>query len=129
MKTNKLKLFGLLLCIITITTMISCTKENGDINSNGANGTSSNVLNGTSWTDGYGTTATFQASTAWISQNYGAKKNKYSYQYNSPNLSLHPISGDGMLVDLTGKVENDIMYIYNPTITYGSTLIATLYKE
>lgn len=117
------KIAGVLLLVATLLMGSSCTKDNG------TSDTQSNSLNGTSWTDGYGTTASFQASTVWISQNYGAKKNKYSYQYNAPNISFTPISGDGMLVNLTGTVSNDIMYIHNPTITYGSTLIATLYKE
>ena len=120
------KKVGVLLLFAAMMMMVSsCTKDNNS----GGSGTQSNSLNGTSWTDGYGTTASFQASTVWISQNYGAKKNKYSYQYNAPNISFTPISGDGMLVNLTGTVSNDIMYIHNPTITHGSTLIATLYKE
>ena len=130
MKSFKKVKAGLVLVFAATMIMVSsCTKDiNGGGNSSGS-GTQSNGLNGTSWTDGYGTTASFQASTVWISQNYGAKKNKYSYQYNAPNISFTPISGDGMLVNLTGTVSNDIMYIHNPTITYGSTLIATLYKE
>lgn len=120
------------MCFIIASMMVSCDKENGLSGSSVSNGTStgsSNVLNGTSWTDGRGVTASFQSTTVWISKEYGAKKNKYSYQYKAPNLSLQPISGDGILTDLTGTVENDIMYIHNPTITYGSTLIYTLYKE
>ena len=112
----------LVLFFITVVTFVSCSKETSGNNA-------SNSLNGTSWTDGRGVTASFQSTTVWISKEYGAKKNKYSYQYIAPNLSLHPISGDGMLVDLTGTIENDVMYIHNPTITYGSTLIYTLYKE
>ena len=65
----------------------------------------------------------------WLSKDYGEEKIKYSYTFNAPNLTLHPISQSYFLVDLTGNVENDVMRIYNPTITYGSTLIYTLYKE
>lgn len=115
-------LYTLMLVSIMAVSLVSCSKE-----TNGNN--ASNTLDGTSWTDGRGVTASFQSTTVWISTEYGAKKNKYTYQYNASNLSLHPISGDGMLVDLTGTVENDVMYIHNPTITYGSTLIYTLYKE
>ena len=64
----------------------------------------------------------------WLSKDYGAKKYKYSYTFSAPKLTLHPISQE-TFPDLTGNVENDVMRIYNPTITYGSTLIYTLYKE
>lgn len=121
MGKDKILCTFMLVCIMAVS-LASCSKET---NGNLAN----NALNGTSWTDGRGVTASFQSPTVWISTEYGTKKNKYSYQYSAPNLSLHPISGDGMLVDLTGMVENDVMYIHNPTITYGSTLIYTLYKE
>lgn len=126
---QRIKRTGAFLLFLAMLMASSCTKDNGGGNSSDGNTTQSNGLNGTSWTDGYGTTASFQANTVWISQNYGAKKNKYSYEYNVPNLYFTPISGDGMLVDLTGTISNDILYIYNPTITYGSTLICTLYKE
>ena len=127
---KRIKRTGVFLLFVTMLIMASsCTKDNSGGSNSSGNGAQSNSLNGTSWTDGYGTTASFQETTVWISRNYGAKKNKYSYQYNAPNISFTPISGDGMLVNLTGTVSNDIMYIHNPTITHGSTLIATLYKE
>ena len=129
-----MKIQRLVMLIATVAAlMVGCEKENGTVsgsnNGGGSNsGGGSYSLSGTSWTDGYGISATFQSNTMWLSKEYGAKKYKYSYQFSAPNLTLHPISNPNF-PDLTGIVENDVMYIHNPTITYGSTLIYTLYKE
>lgn len=51
----------------------------------------------------------------------------YTYKYNHPKVTLIPT--DDNLVELDCEIKDNIMYVYNPTITYGDQLIWTLYKH
>ena len=124
-----MKRFLLLLCIFG-SFFTSCQDDTKDTHS----------LTGTTWeTTKSGTliTLAFNSSTAtltrkeysWMDESMKERYSVYLYDYNHPNLTLHPVEDDTIMPDLLGVINGSTMTISNPTITSGSQVIYTLYKK